>query len=135
MTHLQHYGSEFHQGNIFGLAGLQTSYAEPLVRAFLTYPTESENNKVHLNRRQILIGGSLNAGFDLYQILVCRCCCAISDILSSLLLTFHLIRGNAKQPCLALWVESFTGHCTTEATLPRGASTIVKHMRQPLIFQ
>jgi transposase len=41
VAHLQHYGSEFHQGNIFGLAGLQTSYAEPLVRALLTYPTES----------------------------------------------------------------------------------------------
>jgi hypothetical protein len=41
VAHFQHHGREFHQGNIFGLSCLQTSYAEPLARRFLTYPTES----------------------------------------------------------------------------------------------
>jgi NAD(P)-dependent dehydrogenase (short-subunit alcohol dehydrogenase family) len=37
----QHPGRAYHQGNIFGLSSLQTSFGEPLVQAWLTEPIES----------------------------------------------------------------------------------------------
>ena len=41
VVNLQHHGRAYHQRHVLGLSGLQTSYGEPLVQAWLTEPIES----------------------------------------------------------------------------------------------